>query len=230
MCLRGVCSSYAVDWSQFLHCLNWLCTLGCREDWAPVCQQGDVMVSEALLSHHVWQRPWIGDRFNFYADCSVQFIKCEFGLSHHLPQAALVDFTVLSITSLHQGAFSRLLDRCSCTALSLNTDEPCGNLECFLVIRYKLAWHPPPHCKALEASHECLSRHVSHNIKVNCSGDAESKDANPYLVGCSQAKGSGPTKSTPVNENGGSSLNLNSGKGGGGGARHAGPSNLWHTT
>ena len=138
----------------------------------------------------------------------------------------LVDFTVLSITSLHQGAFSRLLDRCSCTASSLNTDEPCGSLECFPVIRYKLAWHPPPRCKALEASHECLSRHVSHNIKVNCSGDAESKDANPYLVGCSQAKGSGPTKSTPVNENGGSSLNLNSGKGGGGGARHAGPSNL----
>lgn len=63
------------------------------------------------------------------------------------------------------------------------------NLECFPVIRYKLAWHPPPRCKALEASHECLSRHVSHNIKVNCSGDAESKEANPYLVGCSQAKG-----------------------------------------
>ena len=68
-------------------------------------------------------------------------------------------------------------------------DEPCSSLECFPVIRYKLAWHPPPHGKALETSHESLIRHVSHNIKVNCSGDAAREEANPYFVGCNHAKG-----------------------------------------
>ena len=64
-----------------------------------------------------------------------------------------------------------------------------GRLEGFPIVRYELAWHPPPRSKAFEASDKCRCRQVRHDIKMYSSSHTAGEETNPHLVWRSQASG-----------------------------------------
>ena len=130
----------------------------------------------------------------------------------------LVDLISLSNTPPHQGAFFRLKYHSTLTLVKVSfyilvSYNGFSCLRCCLeslsIVRKKLVWKAPPRAESFQASNKCCCGHVWHNVKVHRMCDTTHVQANPDLFTlrhseCLDIQWS--SKSTAVQENGGSSL------------------------